>query len=184
MHVHRMTLIAAFAFMVSAIAEPAAATIYGCAKNSTGRISKVGTAPPACSPTHTVVSWAQASTGAPSAIIVHGIDVGFPNAALIPVPLAAGEVPAASAYRVPRAATAANMRLLFFRNDVDGDVVVTLYVNGNPTAISTTVAAGSTASVDVAGTVDVSDGDTLSVMLDTTGVTDGDFWFSSSYELQ
>ncbi len=75
-------------------------------------------------------------------------------------------------YRIPRDGTIQNMRI--FTSPVSdwgttcyGPTVLTLLVNDRPTSLSTTFTSGRNRGIDVPGTVDVFDGDRISVEVDT-----------------
>jgi len=75
-------------------------------------------------------------------------------------------------YRIPRDSIIQNMRILTGpQNDwatpCYGPTVVTLLVNDRPTSLSTTFTSGRNRGIDVPGTVDVFDGDRISVEVDT-----------------
>src|SRR5262245_54957305 len=107
-----------------------------------------------------------------SGIMVHevnqggGISTGFPS------------------YRIPRDATLQNFRILVILNVSPGPVVVTMFVNGNPTSISATIPAGSTADVDISGSVSVADGDSIMIKSDKTAPpSGGQIRYFFSYEV-
>ncbi len=72
-------------------------------------------------------------------------------------------------YRIPRDGTIQNMRI--FIEDAycpsDGPFDGTIVVNDRPTSLSTTFTSGRNRGIDVPGTVDVFDGDRISVEVDT-----------------
>ena len=75
-------------------------------------------------------------------------------------------------YRIPRDGTIQNMRILTgpltdWGTICYGPTVVTLLVNDRPTSLSTTFTSGRNRGIDVPGTVDVFDGDRISVEVDT-----------------
>jgi hypothetical protein len=76
------------------------------------------------------------------------------------------------------------MRILIFRNTFNGPAKLTLIVNGNPTAVSTTIPAGSTADINVRGSASILDGDRISVQADESAATTGDLGFNVSYEVE
>lgn len=62
MKIHRSVLIAVTVpvLLVLVNTRPASAgLIYGCKKNTTGRITDIGTVPPTCNSAHTLISWNQ-----------------------------------------------------------------------------------------------------------------------------
>ena len=87
-------------------------------------------------------------------------------------------------YRSPRAGTIQNTRILVTANTYDGATPVTLMVNGVATSISTVIPAGSTASIDVPGTVAIIDGDRVSVVLDRGASSSGSLELSVAYEIR
>ena len=75
-------------------------------------------------------------------------------------------------YRIPRDGTIQNMRILTgpvsdWGTTCYGPTVLTLLVNDRPTSLSTTFTSGRNRGIDVPGTVDVFDGDRISVEVDT-----------------
>jgi hypothetical protein len=71
-------------------------------------------------------------------------------------------------------------------NAYNGPAVVTLFVNGSPTLLTTTIPAESTSDIDVPGMVDILDGDRISVLLDTSAVpvTPQTIHLTVSYEIK
>jgi hypothetical protein len=76
------------------------------------------------------------------------------------------------------------MRILIRSNSYEGPAVVTLLVNGSPTLFSTTIPAGSTQDIDIAGGVDVFDSDRISVALDEPTEPAGLIDLIVSYEIK
>jgi hypothetical protein len=76
------------------------------------------------------------------------------------------------------------MRILVTENSYNGVAIVTLMVNGTATLLTATIPTGSTAAIDVAGSVGVVDGDRISVVLDRSAPTVGLIRLSVSYEIQ
>lgn len=163
-------------------------TIQGCYDNKSGVLRKV-VSPSDCSHKETSINWniigPHGPQGPPGpagsshgSIMVHGIAAAPPGPFNIPV---GGAVPVP--YRFPRDGVIQRMRVLIASNSYDGPAVVTLLVNGNPTLLTTTIPAGSTADIDVPGTVNVLDGERVSMVLDTSAVSNGEIRLSVSYEI-
>ena len=156
--------------------------IHSCVRNNNGNIRIVG-ANTACNKNETAVDWpgTSATPGQGSIMVISGsIGDGAPNG------LACIGVGATCAYRSPRDGTIQNMRVLIDSNPYQGPAVLTLLVNGNPTLISTVIPAGSTLDIDVPGTVDILDGDRISLQLDTSAVPVNNqaIFLSVSYEIE
>jgi hypothetical protein len=111
--------------------------------------------------------------------MVHGTTFGAGGAPINPVHLGGG-IPV---YRTPRDGVIQNMRVLVRSNTYDGASPMTLLVNGAPTALATVIPAGSTADIDVAGTVAISDGDQVQIILDRGASTTGTLEVIVSYEI-
>jgi len=109
-------------------------------------------------------------------IVIHGAGAG--NAG--PIFIQIGSV---NAYRIPRDGTIQNIRIFVLSNSYNGAAIVTLFVDGSPTSLSATIPTGSTGAIDIAGTVDVFDGEGISVVMDTDAVNSGSISLSVSYEV-
>jgi len=109
-------------------------------------------------------------------IVIHGADAG--NAG--PIFIQIGSV---NAYRIPRDGTIQNIRIFVLSNSYNGAAIVTLFVDGSPTSLSATIPTESTGAIDIAGTVDVFDGEGISVVMDTDAVNSGSISLSVSYEV-
>ncbi len=106
------------------------------------------------------------SGGGGGAIMVHNGNVRSGDIWLLRSPHNSG------VYRIPRDGTIQNMRILTgpqsdWGTPCYGPTVVTLLVNDRPTSASTTFTSGRNRGIDVSGTVDVFDGDRISVEVDT-----------------
>ena len=89
----------------------------------------------------------------------------------------------AAEFLLPRDGIIQNVRISTSSNSYNGPAVVTFFVNGIPSLISTTITAGSTADIALFDTIDVFDGDRLSVWMDTSSVSSGFITLSVSYEI-
>jgi hypothetical protein len=177
-----------FAVAFSVLLSPAlfadggdSALIHACVKKANGQVRIVQPAD-VCLPSEVSMHWAAgapASAGGGS-IMVHGGGFGSGGVAVNFVHYGGG-IPI---YRSPRAGTIQNTRILVNANTYDGATPVTLMVNGVATAITAVIPAGSTASIDVPGTVAISDGDRVSVVLDRGASTSGSLELSVAYEIQ
>ena len=117
----------------------------------------------ACLPSEFSVHWsAGAAANASGSIMVHGGGFGAGGAPVNFVHFGAG-VPV---YRSPRAGVIQNTRILVRTNTYNGATPVRLQINGVATSITTVIPAGSTANIDVPGTVTIVDGDQVSIVLD------------------
>lgn len=155
--------------------------IHACVKKVNGQVRIVEPADP-CLPSEVAVHWAVG--GAPAAaggsIMVHGGGFGVGGAPVNFVHFGAG-VPV---YRSPRAGVIQNMRILVTTNTYNGSTPVTLMVNGVATPLTTVIPAGSTADINVPGTVAIVDGDRVSVVLDRGASSAGFLELSVAYEIQ
>ncbi len=156
--------------------------IHACVNNSSGEVKIVG-ANASCKNNETALHWpSMAPPSSGSSIMNHAISAGG-FYLTTPEPIC---VPAAGAicdYPFPRDGTIQNMRILINTNSYSGPAVVTLFVNGIPTLLSTTIPPGSTTDIDVPGTVAVLDGDKVSVRMDRTAVSSGLIMLTISYEI-
>ena len=153
--------------------------IHACVKKANGQVRIVQPAD-VCLPSEVSMHWAAAApANAGGSIMVHGATFGAGGVAVNFVHYGGG-IPE---YRSPRAGTIRNTRILVRANTFDGDSPVTLMVNGVATAITTVIPAGSTASIDVPGTVAIVDGDRVSVVLDRGASTSGSLELSVAYEI-
>jgi len=75
------------------------------------------------------------------------------------------------------------MRILVRTNTFNGATPVTLMVNGVATTVSTVIPPGSTANIDVPGTVAILDGDQVSIVCDRGASSAGFLEFSVAYEV-
>lgn len=156
-----------------------ATLIHACVKNANGQVRIVGPAD-GCLPSESSLHWAAgASANTAGSIMVHGVTAGVGGDPVVFVHYGGG-IPV---YRSPRAGVIQNMRVLVRANTYDGDTPVTLMVNGVATAISTVIPAGSTASIDVPGTVAIADGDQVSLVMDRGASTSGTLEISVAYEV-
>lgn len=155
------------------------ALIHACVKKVNGQVRIVGPND-GCLPSESPLHWAAASAGnAGGSIMVHGNGFGAGGTAVNFVHYGGG-IPV---YRSPRDGVIQNMRFLIRTNTYDGSTPVTLQVNGVATALSTVIPAGSTSSIDVPGTVAISDGDEVSIVLDRGASTSGFLDLSIAYEI-
>jgi hypothetical protein len=153
--------------------------IHACVKNANGQVRIV--APnDGCLPSESPLHWAAgASSNTAGSIMVHGVTAGAGGDPVVFVHFGGG-VPV---YRSPRAGVIQNLRILVRANTYDGDTPVTVMVNGSATPIATVVLAGSTGSIDVPGTLAISDGDQISIVLDRGASTVGTLELSVAYEV-
>ena len=156
-------------------------SIHLCIKKVNGQVRIV---PPSevCLPSEFSFTWPPTvppSAAAGSAIMVHGGGYGVGGAPVNFVQFGAG----ISVYRSPRAGTIQNMRILVRTNTFNGATPVTLQVNGVATLITTVIPAGSTANIDVPGTVAIIDGDQISIVCDRGASSAGFLEFSVAYEI-
>ena len=158
-----------------------ATLIHSCVNKSSGEVKIVG-ANASCKANDTAVDWPGISAPAPAgngSIRVHGVGAGVVGAPFF-VQFAGG----VSEYHLPRDGTVQNMRILVGPNTYNGPTTVTLFVNGVATSLLAIIPGGSTANIDVAGTVSVFDGQRVSVVADATTVSSGSIRVSVSYEIQ
>lgn len=180
----RLLLGSAFVLALAGVTPPVyahggdASLVHACVNNSSGEIKIVG-ANASCKNNQTAVDWPGLSSAAPSqgSIMVHG--GGTVTGATVSIPVAGG----VSAYRLPRDGTIQNARIFIQSNSLNGAVVVTLLINGNPTSLSVTIPPGSTTAIDIAGSVSALDGDTISVEADASAASSGFSVVSVSYEI-
>jgi hypothetical protein len=157
-----------------------ATLIHACVNKNSGAV-KIVDANASCKKNETALDWPSTvspSTG--SSIMNHGVGVTAP---FPPEPTC---VPAAGAncdYRLPRDGTITNMRILINSNSFNGPAVVTLFVNGIRSELSTTIPPGSTTDIDVPGAVTALDGDRIAVRIDGTAVSSGLMQLTISYEI-
>jgi hypothetical protein len=111
--------------------------------------------------------------------MVHGVTSGAGGAPVVFVHFGGG-IPV---YRSPRAGVIQNLRILVTANTYNGPTPVTLIVNGVPTALTTVILAGSTASIDVPGSFAIADGDQVSIVLDRGASNAGSLELSVAYEI-
>ena len=156
--------------------------IHSCVNKSSGEVKIVG-ANASCKNHETAVDWPATSAPAPPAgggsIMVHGAGAG-----VVAIPFFIQFGGGVSEYRLPRDGTVQNMRILVPSNSYNGPTTVRIFVNGAATSLSATIPAGSTADIDVPGTVAVLDGQRVSVVADATTVSSGFIAVSVSYEIQ
>ena len=167
------------------LASPASAhggdptLVHACVNKSSGEVKIVGPSA-SCKGHEIAVDWP--ATSAPAgggSVMVHGATAGVVGGSFF-VHFGGG----VAEYRVPRDGTIQRMRILVPANSYDGDTTVTLHVNGAATALSATIPGGSTADVDVAGSVGVLDGQRVSVVANAPTVTSGSITLAVSYEIQ
>lgn len=158
-----------------------ATLIHACVKKVNGQV-RIVAPDEGCLPSEVSVHWPAAapSTASGSAIMVHGGGFGVGGAPVNFVHFGAG-VPV---YRSPRAGVIQNMRILVTTNTYNGSTPVTLQVNGVATTITTVIPAGSTANIDVPGTVTIADGDRVSAVMDRGASSVGFLEFSVAYEIR
>jgi hypothetical protein len=154
--------------------------IHACVNNSSGEV-KIVDANASCKHNETALDWPgnSAALGGGS-IMVHGGSFGACPGC--PTNLIIRTGGGAAEYRLPWDGTIQNTRIRIISNSYNGRAVVTLFVNGNP-SVSTTIPAGSTTDIDVPGTVDVFDGDRVSVIIDQSAVSSGSMEIGVSYEI-
>jgi len=87
-------------------------------------------------------------------------------------------------WRMPRDGTIQNMRIAIGRNTADVTVSVTLHVDGTATSLRTDIVSGSTANIDITGTVDVFDGEKISIIGDSNSNCNGVVDITVSYGIQ
>ena len=156
-----------------------ATLIHACVKKVNGQLRVVQPSE-TCLPSEFSLHWAAgASATAPGSIMVHGGGFGAGGTAVNFVHFGGG-VPV---YRSPRAGVIQNMRILVRSNTYNGATPVTLMVNGVATVVSTVIPPGSTANIDVPGTVSIVDGDQISIVLDRGGSSAGFLELSIAYEI-
>ena len=179
---HRRVILAAVSvlFTLPLLADGGDPTlIHACVKKVNGQVRIVQPADP-CLPSEVSVHWAAgAPATAAGSIMVHGGGFGVGGAPVNFVHFGAG-VPV---YRSPRAGVIQNMRILVTTNTYNGSTPVTLMVNGVATSLTTVIPAGSTADIDVPGTVTIGDGDRISVVLDRGASSAGFLELSVAYEI-
>jgi hypothetical protein len=155
------------------------ALIHACVKKVNGQVRIVGP-DDSCLPSESSLHWAAGpSANTAGTIMVHGTTFGAGGTPINFVHLGGG-IPV---YRTPRDGVIQNMRVLVRSNTYDGASPMTLLVNGAPTALATVIPAGSTADIDVPGTVAISDGDQVSIILDRGASTTGTLEVIVSYEI-
>ena len=156
-----------------------ATLIHACVKKVNGQLRVVQPSE-TCLPSEFPLHWAAgAAANAPGSIMVHGGGFGVGGTAVNFVHFGAG-IPV---YRTPRAGVIQNMRILVRTNTYNGPTPVTLMVNGVATAVSTVILPGSTANIDVPGTVTIVDGDQISIVLDRGASSVGFLEISIAYEI-
>ncbi len=155
------------------------ALIHACIKKVNGQVRIVQPSE-TCLPSEFSLTW---TAGAPAnvsgSIMVHGGGYGVGGIAVNFVQFGGG----ISVYRSPRAGVIQNMRILVTTNTYNGNTPITLMVNGVPTTVSTVIPAGSTANIDVPGTVAIVDGDQISIIMDRGASSSGFLQFSLAYEV-
>ena len=154
--------------------------IHACVKKVNGQV-RIVQPTDVCLSSEVSMHWAAgAPANAGGSIMVHGGGFGSGG---VPVNFVhfGGGIPV---YRSPRSGTIQNTRILVTANTYDGATPVTLMVNGVATSITTVILAGSTASIDVPGTVAILDGDRISVVLDRGASTSGSLELSVAYEIR
>lgn len=120
-----------------------------------------------------------ANESAVGAIIIHALSYSPQNT---PTILSISGVQAE--YRMPRSGTIQNMRFFVSGDDISVAVTVTLYVNGNPTVLSEVIGAAENGPIDVAGMVEVVDGDRIAVFAEANPLGNGTGVFTVSYEFK
>lgn len=183
---HRRSVLAAIAVVLSVLLAPPVfadggdpTLIHACVKKANGQVRIVGP-DDACLPSESPLHWAAgAAADAAGSIMVHGNTFGAGGDPVVFVHFGGG-IPV---YRSPRDGVIQNMRFLIRANTYDGPTEVTLMVNGVATALSTVILAGSTGSVDLPGSVAISDGDQVSIVLDRGASTSGSLELSVAYEV-
>ena len=158
--------------------------VHACVNKSSGEVKIVGVNA-SCKNNETAVDWPRTSAAlGQGSIMVHGVGAGVGPPLGQPAVVFVGFGGGVNEYRLPRNGTIQNMRILVTENSYDGVAIVTLMVNGTATLLTATIPAGSTADIDVAGSVGVVDGDRISVVLDRSAPTAGLIRLSVSYEIQ
>ena len=153
--------------------------IHACVKKVNGQV-RIVQASETCLPSEFSLTWsAGAPANAAGSIMVHGGGYGVGGTPVNFVQFGAG----ISVYRSPRAGVIQNMRILVTTNTYNGATPVTLMVNGIATTVSTVIPAGSTANIDVPGTVTIVDGDQISIVMDRGASSSGFLQFSIAYEI-
>jgi len=182
---HRRSLcrliVAAILFTPPLFADGGDATlIHACVKKVNGQVRIVQPGE-TCLPSEFSMHWPAAApaSAASSSIMLHGGGFGVGGVAVNFVH-SGGGIPV---YRSPRAGVIQNMRILVRTNTYNGATPVTLMVNGLATAVSTVIAAGSTANIDVPGTVAIVDGDQVSIVMDRGASSAGFLEISIAYEI-
>jgi hypothetical protein len=166
-----------------------ATLIHACVNQNSGEL-KIVSANATCKKNETPLVWQGVSAASKGSIMVHWFGdrlIGQPgpsSSCVGGVPLLGGLLGEGCGFRSPRDGTITNMRVLIFRNTYDGPVKITLTLNGNPTAISTTIAAGSTADINALGSASILDGDRVSVQADESAATTGDLGLNVSYTIE
>ena len=153
--------------------------IHACVKKANGQLRIVQPSE-TCLPSESPLQWAAgAAASASGSIMVHGGGFGVGGTAVNFVHFGGG-IPV---YRSPRAGVIQNMRILVRTNTYNGSTPVTLMVNGIATAVTTVIPAGSTANIDVPGTVAIVDRDQVSVVMDRGASSSGFLEISVAYEI-
>jgi hypothetical protein len=161
------------------------AVIHACVKNVNGQVRIVGPAD-SCLPSEYSLHWPATAAPPPpppsasSAVMVHGNGYGVGGVDVNFVSLGGG----VQEYRTPRAGVIQNMRILVRSNTYNGATPVTLMVNGLATAVTTVIPAGSTANINVPGSVAIVDGDKIAVVMNRGASSSGFLEFIVSYEIQ
>jgi len=120
-------------------------------------------------------------TTASGAIIIHNSTGCFGDG--VPHDLPIGTSAQVNGWRMPRNGAIQNMRVAIGRNTANATVTVAIHIDGSTTTLTTDITAGSTANVDIDDTVDVFDGERISVVTSgpsCSGVID----LSVSYGIQ
>lgn len=170
-------------FTPSLLADGGDATlIHACVKNANGQVRIVQPSD-TCLPSEHSLHWPATggpAVSAPGSVMVHGNGYGVGGTPENFVSFGGG----VQEYRTPRAGVIQNMRILVRSNTYNGATPVTLVVNGVPTAVTTVIPAGSTANIDVPGSVTIVDGDKIAVVMNRGASSSGFLEFIVSYEIQ
>ncbi|MEK6371690.1 MAG: hypothetical protein AABO58_03245 [Acidobacteriota bacterium] len=162
--------------------------IHACVKNANGQV-RIVSPTDTCLPSEHSLHWPATAAppppppppaSTPGSVMVHGNGYGVGGTAENFVSFGGG----VQEYRTPRAGVIQNMRILVRSNTFNGATPVTLVVNGVPTAVTTVIPAGSTANIDVPGSVTIVDGDKIAVVMNRGASSSGFLEFIVSYEIQ
>jgi hypothetical protein len=159
--------------------------IHACVKKVNGQV-RIVQPTETCGPSEYSLHWAATAAppppppSTPGSVTVHGNGYGVGGTPENFVSFGGG----VQEYRTPRAGVIQNMRILVRSNTYNGATPVTLVVNGVPTAVTTVIPAGSTANIDVPGSVAIVDGDKIAVVMNRGASSSGFLEFIVSYVIQ